>query len=48
MATTKSQSLYFGLFDQENWGLVIYDEEHLLPAPILEPSPDFKPDVGWG
>ena len=25
----------FALFDQENWGLVIYDEVHLLPAPVF-------------
>lgn len=27
--------VHFGLFDRENWGLVIYDEVHLLPAPIF-------------
>ncbi|MBO85041.1 MAG: helicase [Deltaproteobacteria bacterium] len=26
---------HFGLFDAENWGLVIYDEVHLLPAPVF-------------
>jgi DNA excision repair protein ERCC-3 len=26
---------HFGLFERENWGLVIYDEVHLLPAPIF-------------
>ncbi|MEW6073319.1 MAG: DNA repair helicase XPB [Planctomycetota bacterium] len=26
---------HFTLFSQENWGLVIYDEVHLLPAPIF-------------
>jgi DNA excision repair protein ERCC-3 len=26
---------HFGLFSRENWGLVIYDEVHLLPAPIF-------------
>ena len=26
---------HFGLFDQGNWGLVIYDEVHLLPAPVF-------------
>lgn len=26
---------HFGLFDRENWGLIIYDEVHLLPAPIF-------------
>ncbi|MEC8424631.1 MAG: helicase-related protein, partial [Myxococcota bacterium] len=27
--------VHFGLFDKEDWGLVIYDEVHLLPAPIF-------------
>ena len=31
----ESEFVHFGLFDQENWGLVIYDEVHLLPAPIF-------------
>ncbi len=26
---------HFQLFDQRDWGLVIYDEVHLLPAPIF-------------
>ena len=26
---------HFDLFSRENWGLVIYDEVHLLPAPIF-------------
>ncbi|MBI4662100.1 MAG: DEAD/DEAH box helicase [Verrucomicrobia bacterium] len=27
---------HFGLFDQRNWGLIIYDEVHLLPAPVFQ------------
>lgn len=27
--------IHFGIFDRENWGLVVYDEVHLLPAPIF-------------
>ena len=27
--------VHFGLFDKEDWGLIIYDEVHLLPAPIF-------------
>ncbi|MEB3359847.1 MAG: DNA repair helicase XPB [Synechococcales bacterium] len=27
--------LHLGLFDQQSWGLIIYDEVHLLPAPIF-------------
>jgi len=26
---------HFALFSKENWGLVVYDEVHLLPAPIF-------------
>jgi len=26
---------HFALFSRENWGLVVYDEVHLLPAPIF-------------
>jgi len=26
---------HFGLFSQRNWGLIIYDEVHLLPAPVF-------------
>ncbi len=26
---------HFGLFDQQDWGLIIYDEVHLLPAPVF-------------
>src|SRR6185503_21124892 len=26
---------HFGLFSRMNWGLVVYDEVHLLPAPIF-------------
>lgn len=26
---------HFTLFDQKNWGLIIYDEVHLLPAPVF-------------
>jgi DNA excision repair protein ERCC-3 len=27
--------LHFSLFEEGNWGLVIYDEVHLLPAPVF-------------
>jgi DNA excision repair protein ERCC-3 len=26
---------HLGLFDQQGWGLVLYDEVHLLPAPVF-------------
>ncbi|MFA4987720.1 MAG: DEAD/DEAH box helicase, partial [Candidatus Brocadiia bacterium] len=30
-----AQFKHFDIFDKENWGLIIYDEVHLLPAPIF-------------
>jgi DNA excision repair protein ERCC-3 len=27
---------HYGIFDSENWGLIIYDEVHLLPAPVFK------------
>ena len=27
---------HMGLFDRRNWGLIIYDEVHLLPAPVFQ------------
>ena len=34
--------VHFGLFSRENWGLVIYDEVHLLPAPIFRVTADLQ------
>ena len=28
--------VHFGIFNRENWGLIIYDEVHLLPAPVFK------------
>ncbi len=28
--------LHFGIFNQEDWGLILYDEVHLLPAPVFK------------
>ncbi|HSR52182.1 MAG TPA: DNA repair helicase XPB [Acidobacteriota bacterium] len=28
--------LHLDLFDRRNWGLIIYDEVHLLPAPVFQ------------
>jgi DNA excision repair protein ERCC-3 len=30
-----AEFVHLSLFDQRNWGLIIYDEVHLLPAPIF-------------
>lgn len=31
----RQQYPHFSLFDERNWGLIIYDEVHLLPAPVF-------------
>lgn len=31
----EDEFVHFGLFDEQDWGLVIYDEVHLLPAPVF-------------
>lgn len=30
-----SPFVHFSLFDEGNWGLIVYDEVHLLPAPVF-------------
>lgn len=30
-----SPFIHFSLFDEGNWGLIVYDEVHLLPAPVF-------------
>ncbi len=34
--TKESEFNHFNLFRSKNWGLIIYDEVHLLPAPIFK------------
>jgi DNA excision repair protein ERCC-3 len=33
---------HFTLFSKENWGLVVYDEVHLLPAPIFRVTAELQ------
>jgi DNA excision repair protein ERCC-3 len=42
--TTKRQGVYrhLELFDARDWGLIIYDEVHLLPAPIFRRTADLQ------
>ena len=35
-ASKDGEFTHFKLFDQRNWGLIIYDEVHLLPAPVFQ------------
>ncbi len=42
--TTKKKGVYahLDLFDSHDWGLIIYDEVHLLPAPIFRFTADIQ------
>ena len=42
--TTKRQGIYphLEVFDSRDWGLIIYDEVHLLPAPIFRFTVDIQ------
>jgi DNA excision repair protein ERCC-3 len=33
---------HFAVFDREDWGLIIYDEVHLLPAPVFRITADLQ------
>jgi DNA excision repair protein ERCC-3 len=33
---------HFGLFSAKDWGLIVYDEVHLLPAPVFRFSADLQ------
>ena len=34
--------VHYGIFNAENWGLIIYDEVHLLPAPVFKFTADLQ------
>jgi len=34
--------VHFNLFRQKNWGLIIYDEVHLLPAPVFRMTSEIQ------
>jgi DNA excision repair protein ERCC-3 len=42
--TTRRQGEYrhLALFDEHDWGLIVYDEVHLLPAPIFRLTADLQ------
>ena len=33
---------HFGLFNEQDWGLIVYDEVHLLPAPVFRVTADIQ------
>jgi len=39
---TKGEYRHLDLFDSRDWGLVIYDEVHLLPAPVFRMTADLQ------
>ena len=43
-----SEFEHFEVFRRENWGLVVYDEVHLLPASIFRPKVDSTFALGCG
>lgn len=38
----KEHFLHFDLFNSKNWGLIIYDEVHLLPAPVFRMTSEIQ------
>jgi len=38
----ESEFVHLGLFNARNWGLVVYDEVHLLPAPVFRATADIQ------
>jgi DNA excision repair protein ERCC-3 len=40
--TKNSAFEHFDLFSRQNWGLVVYDEVHLLPAPVFRVTADLQ------
>ena len=41
-ARSKGEYRHFQVFDAEDWGLVIYDEVHLLPAPVFRMTAEIQ------
>ena len=44
---TKGEYRHLELFDSRDWGLIIYDEVHLLPAPVFRMTADLQSGGGW-
>ncbi|MEA2589523.1 MAG: excision repair protein [Actinomycetota bacterium] len=38
----KGQFPHLALFQEQNWGLIVYDEVHLLPAPVFRMTADIQ------
>ena len=42
ISRVKGEYRHLSLFDQQDWGLIIYDEVHLLPAPVFRATADIQ------
>ncbi len=42
ISKTKGEYRHLDVFDAQDWGLVIYDEVHLLPAPVFRATADLQ------
>lgn len=40
--STDDQFAHFGLFNAQNWGLIVYDEVHMLPAPVFRVTSEIQ------
>lgn len=41
-SSSTAEFSHFHLFNEKNWGLIIYDEVHLLPAPVFRATADLQ------
>lgn len=42
ISKSKGEYAHLALFDKQDWGLIIYDEVHLLPAPVFRATADIQ------
>jgi DNA excision repair protein ERCC-3 len=42
ISRSKGEYRHLDLFDAQDWGLIIYDEVHLLPAPVFRATADIQ------
>ena len=42
ISKTKGEYRHLNVFDAQDWGLIIYDEVHLLPAPVFRATADIQ------
>lgn len=42
ISKSKGNFAHLALFDSQDWGLIIYDEVHLLPAPVFRATADIQ------